>query len=77
MQPGRFWDLAILLKGGPASPQSYRTAIGRAYYAVFHVGAATLRAMGIQIDAGPGAHGQVRNCLGARTIRTLRMRGIY
>jgi HEPN domain len=65
VRPGQFFDLAILLKGGPASPQAYRTAISRAYYAVFHLGAVTLKAVGIQIDAGPGAHGQLRNCLGA------------
>lgn len=65
MRPKQFFDLAILLKGGPASPQSYRTAISRAYYAVFHTGAAALMSIGIQLDAGPAAHGQVRNCLGA------------
>jgi uncharacterized protein (UPF0332 family) len=65
MDPRRFLDLALVLKSGPPNPENYRTAIGRAYYAAFHVGLETLRAIGVQTSENPGAHGEVMNCLGA------------
>jgi uncharacterized protein (UPF0332 family) len=65
VHPWQFLDLAILLKGGHASPASYRTAVSRAYYAAFHLGVGILRAIGIQLGDGPAAHGELRHCLGA------------
>jgi hypothetical protein len=40
-----------------------RAAVGRAYYAVFNVGAEHLRRGGISISRGGAAHGEVRQCL--------------
>lgn len=65
MDPRRFLDLARLLKGGPATPESYRSAISRAYYAAFHVGVVSLDAIGIGLNEGPQAHGELPQCLGA------------
>jgi hypothetical protein len=65
MDPRRFLQLAVTLKGGPASAEQYRTAIGRAYYAAFNVGVEAIKAIGIQPSRGPASHGELRNCLGA------------
>jgi uncharacterized protein (UPF0332 family) len=63
MNPREFHDLALkLIRGG--SPAEVRSAISRAYYAAFHVGAEILEGMGFTINKGPGAHGEVRNRLG-------------
>jgi uncharacterized protein (UPF0332 family) len=65
MEPERFLDLALILKGGRGTPEDYRTAISRAYYAAFHVGVKALEAVGIRPSDGPGGHGEVVRCLGA------------
>jgi hypothetical protein len=65
MDPMRFLDLAKVLKGGTASAEMCRTAIGRAYYAAFNVGIEALKAIGIQPSQNPSGHGELRNCLGA------------
>jgi HEPN domain len=72
MDPRRFLDLAVTLKGGPATAEWYRTAIGRAYYAAFNVGVESIKAIGIRPKPGPSGHGDVRNCLGACSDRELR-----
>src|SRR5436190_19982336 len=64
MDPRRFLELALILKGGPKTPQNYRTAINRAYYAAFHVGLETLKAIGIRLHENSNGHGELRNCLG-------------
>lgn len=63
MDPRRFLDVALTLKGGPGSAELYRTSIGRAYYAAFNVGVETLWSIGVQCSRGPGAHGELMNCL--------------
>jgi hypothetical protein len=65
MDPRSFLHLALILKGGPGAPESYRSAISRAYYAAFNVGVETLKAIGIQLSGGPAGHGELRHCLGA------------
>ncbi|PIV05354.1 MAG: hypothetical protein COS57_07240 [Syntrophobacterales bacterium CG03_land_8_20_14_0_80_58_14] len=62
MDPRDFLDLAKKLSGGSTAAE-YRTAISRAYYATYHVGAAFLKDIGCPISAGPQAHGEVRNDL--------------
>jgi uncharacterized protein (UPF0332 family) len=48
------------------SEAAYRSAVSRAYYAVFHCGAEFLSGLGIQASRGPQTHGQlqarVNNC---------------
>ena len=65
MDPRSFLHLALILKGGPGAPESYRSAISRAYYAAFNVGVETLKAIGIELSDGPAGHGELRHCLGA------------
>ena len=65
MDPRSFLQLALVLKGGHGAPESYRSAISRAYYAAFNVGVETLKAIGIQVSEGPAGHGELRHCLGA------------
>ena len=65
MDPVRFLDLAKLLKGGTASAEMCRTAIGRAYSAAFNVGVEALLDIGIQPSQSPSGHGELRHCLGA------------
>ena len=64
MDPRRFLDLARVYKGGHATAESYRSAISREYYAAFNVGVETLNTIGIQLTDGPGAHGELQQCLG-------------
>jgi hypothetical protein len=65
MDPRRFLELALILKGGRGTPENYRSAISRAYYAAFNVGVETCKAIGIQLNDGPSGHGELRDCLGA------------
>jgi hypothetical protein len=65
VDPRSFLQLALILKGGPGAPESYRSAISRAYYAAFNVGVETLKAIGIPLSEGPAGHGELRHCLGA------------
>lgn len=62
MDPRDFHQLASHLVRS-SSAAEIRTAISRAYYAVYHVSAEILRAMGFQISTGPQGHGDVRNRL--------------
>ena len=62
MDPRDFHSLAERLAAG-SSAAEFRTSVGRAYYAVFNVGAEALREMGFPVGKGAAAHGEVRNCL--------------
>lgn len=62
MDPRDFLDIAKKLSDGSTAAE-YRTAVSRAYYATFHVGAAFLKDIGCPISTGPQAHGEVRNDL--------------
>lgn len=62
MDPRDFLEVAKKLSQGGTAAE-YRTAVSRAYYATFHVGAAFLKDMGCPISTGPQAHGEVRNNL--------------
>ncbi len=64
MDPRKFLELAIILKGGPASPECCRTSISRAYYAAFNFGVQTLASIGVRCSGGSGAHGDLMKCLG-------------
>ena len=55
MDPRDFLDIAKKLSGGSKAAE-YRTAVSRAYYATFHVGADFLKALGC---TGPLGHGDV------------------
>jgi uncharacterized protein (UPF0332 family) len=48
------------------SEAAYRTAVNRAYYAVYHCGAEFLSGLGLKTSGGPQTHGQlqarVNNC---------------
>jgi uncharacterized protein (UPF0332 family) len=62
MNPRDFHSLANHLARGSAA--DIRTSISRSYYAAFHVGAAALRTIGVNIGRGAAAHGEVVHCLG-------------
>lgn len=62
MDPHDFHSLAERLAGG-ATAAEYRTAVSRAYYAAFNVGAAHLRNLGFVIGRGAAAHSEVQRCL--------------
>ena len=59
MDPREFHSLASKLAGN-GSPVEVRTAISRAYYAVYHVGAEILREMGFRINRSASGHADVR-----------------
>ena len=59
MNPRDFHKLASeLVKEN--TPANLRTAISRAYYAVYNVGVEILKEMDFKVDSGPGGHGRVR-----------------
>lgn len=62
MDPREFYQLALRLVDG-ASPAEVRTAISRAYYATFHVGAEILRGMGFRISQSAKGHDDVQKRL--------------
>lgn len=62
MDPRDFLALAKRLSSS-AAPAGCRTAISRAYYAAFHVGAAHLRDLGFSIGKGAAGRGEVQRCL--------------
>ena len=43
------------------SEAALRSAISRAYYALFNSAAEVLREWGFTVSDGPGAHGEIRN----------------
>jgi len=66
MDPRDFHTLAGRLASGPTtnlSAAECRTAISRAYYAVFNVAAEQLRDLGFLLGKGAAAHGEVQRCL--------------
>lgn len=63
MDPRDFLAQAKRLAAGAAPPADCRTAISRAYYAAFNVGAAHLRDFGFPVGRGAAAHGEVQRCL--------------
>lgn len=54
-----FLEIARNLLKTP-SEVAYRTAVNRAYYAVFHVGVTFLSELGFRASDGPQVHGQLR-----------------
>ena len=64
MEPKKFLELAQALAFEPSQPAKLRTATSRAYYAAYNVSVETLERMGVQINKGPGGHGQVQRFLG-------------
>jgi len=54
-----FLSLAKSLLKTPTEA-AYRSAVSRAYYAVFHVGIAFLAELGLKASEGPQAHAQLR-----------------
>lgn len=62
MDPRDFQALASRLASA-GSPAELRSGVSRSYYAVFNVGAETLRTLGVFIGKGAAAHGEVQKCL--------------
>lgn len=60
MNPRAFLELARHLLD-ENTPAKCRTAVSRAYYAVYNFSVETLKDLGIQVAQGPGGHGQVVN----------------
>jgi len=60
MNPRDFQTLAMSLLEDK-QPVKCRTAISRAYYAVFNTSVEILRGMGLPVSPGPSGHGEVRN----------------
>ncbi len=65
MEPKRFLELSLLLKGGLSSPAAFRTSVSRSDYAAFNAGVETLKTIGIQLHQSASGHGELVNCLGA------------
>lgn len=62
MKPVEFLQLAVELHRS-AQPARLRTAVSRAYYAVYHEVVGFLADLGFRVDKGPGGHGDARNKL--------------
>ena len=62
MDPHDFYQLASQLANSPHAAE-LRTAISRAYYAIYHVGVTLLESLGFRLSSGPAGHGDVRNRL--------------
>lgn len=58
MNPREFQELAKKLANGD-SPAEFRTAVSRAYYSVFNVGAELMKGMGFPIPESPSGHGEL------------------
>jgi len=63
MNPRDFLGIATKLSNGNTSAE-YRTAVSRAYYAVYNVGVEVLGSMGIHISEGPQGHAHLQHDLG-------------
>jgi len=59
MNPKEFQHLALRLAEHGAFPSEFRTAISRAYYAVYHIGINLLKELGFTIANNDQAHKQV------------------
>ena len=62
MDPREFHGLAERLASHGTAAES-RTAVGRACYATFNVGAEILRDLGFRVRKGAAAHGEIYHCL--------------
>jgi len=58
MEPVLFLDVAKKFLNTP-SEAAYRSAVSRAYYAVFHAAANFLEKLGFKRTKGPQAHGEI------------------
>ncbi|OHE20742.1 MAG: hypothetical protein A2X95_10180 [Syntrophobacterales bacterium GWF2_56_9] len=58
MDPRDFLEVAKKLSQGGTAAE-YRTAVSRAYYAIYHVSADFLTGLGCTINDGPSGHGDV------------------
>jgi uncharacterized protein (UPF0332 family) len=58
MEPLLFLEVAKKFLNIP-SEAAYRSAVSRAYYAVFHEASTFLRQLGFKIAKGPQAHGEI------------------
>ncbi len=64
MRAKEFAGVASRLSQIPtAGPADFRTSISRAYYAAYLVAVEVLTQMGSVLQAGPGGHSEVANCL--------------
>lgn len=72
MNPRDFQLVAQKLSGG-ATAAERRTAISRAYYAVFNTAAEILRDLGFPVGKGAAAHGEVHRCLANSGDRAVEM----
>ena len=62
MNPREFQELAKKLVNGD-SPAEFRTAVSRAYYSVFNVGAELMKEMGFPIRENASGHGELEHRL--------------
>ena len=62
MRPRAFHELATRLASSE-DPADLRTAISRAYYAVYHVAREMLESASFRISKGPAGHAEVFRCL--------------
>ena len=62
MDPREFQRFAAATVGS-GTPAACRTAISRAYYALFNVAGQILQGLGFRISKGAAAHGEVYKCL--------------
>jgi hypothetical protein len=76
MNPFLFYLLAERLANDAAGgPAEFRSAISRAYYAVFHRTREFLTELGIRSPAGPASHGKIPMALQALTDRDVKQAG--
>ena len=74
MQPNEFLTIALDLAKDSPSAAAKRTAVSRAYYASYHIGANVIQALGGRVGGGPSAHGEVFKSLcgcGVREVEKL------
>ena len=76
MRPHAFWHLADRLIVNEKTPEGFRSAISRAYYAAFLTAVDFLRAMNISLLGSTGTHTELLNILGNTGDAPLIPRGI-
>ncbi len=59
MQPNEFLTVALDLAKNAPSSAAKRTAVSRAYYASYHIGANVIETLGGRVGGGSSAHGKV------------------